>query len=401
MPLTDIAVRNAKPSAKAYKLADTAGMYLLVTPKGSRYWRLDYRFAGKRRTLALGVYPTVGLAGARGRREDARSLLEKGIDPNSNKKAVKRVLTIAHGNTFEAIAREWLEKQRNKFVAGYLVRITARLEQDVFPVIGSRPIKEIDAPELLEMLRKVEGRGVIETTRRLRQICGSVFRYGVTTGRADRDLSADLKGALQAPPRPVGHKTIPLDELPAFLLKLDAYDGDPRTRLALKLMVLTFVRTNELRAARWPEFENIEGANPLWRIPKERMKMKVEHLVPLAPQAVAVLRELRALPGSDDSPFLFPSGSREGYMSNNTMLFALYRLGYHSRATVHGFRALASTALNEMGFRPDIIECQLAHQEQNAVRRAYNRAQYLDERRTMMKTWAEYCLQEMPLITIA
>jgi len=183
---------------------------------------------------------------------------------------------------------------------------------------------------------------------------------------------------------------MPLDEVPTFLKALEAYDGDQRTRLALRLMVLTFARTTELRAARWSEIENLAGSEPLWRIPAERMKMKREHIVPLAPQAVAVLRELRALPGSDASPFLFPSPSREGYMSNNTMLYALYRMGYHGRATVHGFRSMASTALNEMGFRPDVIERQLAHQEQNAVRAAYNRAEYLNERRAMMKRWADH-----------
>ena len=210
-------------------------------------------------------------------------------------------------------------------------------ETDIFPQIGSRPITDIDAPELLEMLRKVEKRGVIETARRLRQLCGQVFRYAIVTGRAQHDPSADLRGALKSPGRPRGHKAMLLDEVPTFMHALGAYDGDARTRLALRLMVLTFARTTELRAARWSEFENLEGNDPLWRIPSERMKMKREHLVPLAPQAVAVLQELRALSRSADSPFLFPSPSRDGYMSNNTMLYALYRMGYHGRVTVHGF----------------------------------------------------------------
>jgi integrase len=210
------------------------------------------------------------------------------------------------------------------------------------------------------------------------------------TGRAKDDPSADLKGALGAPARKRGHKAMSRDELPNFLRALEAYDGDPRTRIALRLIILTFVRTGELRAARWSEFENLQGAEPLWRVPAERMKMKREHLVPLAPQVVALLRELRGLAGSDTSPFLFPSPSREGCISYNTMLYALYRLGYHSRATVHGFRAMASTALNEMGLPPDVIERQLAHQERNAVRAAYNRAEYLGERRAMMKYWADW-----------
>jgi integrase len=390
MHLTDTRVRNAKPQAKAYKLSDGGGMYLLVTPDGARYWRLDYRFAGKRRTLALGVYPIMTLSAARTGRDEARRLLTQDIDPNAAKKARKRATKVACENTFEAIAREWIANQRHRLAARYCALLLARLEVDVFPHIGSRPIAEIDAPELLDVLRRVEKRGVIETARRLRQICGQVFRYAIASSRAKHDPSADLRGALKSPGRPRGHKAMPLDEVPTFLKALETYDGDQRTRLALRLMVLTFARTTELRAARWSEIENIDGNEPLWRIPAERMKMKREHIVPLAPQAVAVLRELRELPGSGASPFLFPSPSRDRHMSNNTMLYALYRMGYHSRATVHGFRSMASTALNEMGFRPDVIERQLAHQEQNAVRAAYNRAEYLNERRAMMKRWADH-----------
>jgi len=268
--------------------------------------------------------------------------------------------------------------------------LLARFEADIFPQIGSRLITDIDAPELLGTLRMVERRGALETAGRLRQICGQVFRYAVATGRATRDPSVDLKGALSSPGRKRGHKAMSREELPGFLAAVGAYAGDPRTRLALRLVVLTFVRTIELRAARWSEFENLDTESALWRIPAERMKMKTEHIVPLAPQAIAVLRELRTLSGSDASPFLFPSPSREGFMSNNTMLFALYRMGFHGRATVHGFRAVASTVLNEMGFRPDVIERQLAHEERNRVRVAYNRAEYLGQRRGMMNRWADY-----------
>lgn len=390
MTLTDTRIRNAKPTSKPYKLSDGGGMYLFVIPGGARYWRLDYRFAGKRRTLALGIYPMVSLSNARSRRDEARALLAKDTDPGLAKKAAKRIAKLVCKNTFEAIAREWLDNQRNKFALQYRARLQARLETDIFPQIGSRPITDIDAPELLEMLRKVERRGVIETARRLRQLCGQVFRYAIVTGRAQHNPSADLRGALKSSPRSRGHKAMLVDEVPNFLRSLEAYDGDPRTRLALWLAVLTFVRTAELRAARWSEFENLEGNDPVWRIPAERMKMKREHIVPLAPQAIAVLQELRALSGSAASPFLFPSPSRDGFMSNNTMLYALYRMGYHGRATVHGFRAMASTALNETGFRPDVIERQLAHQEKNAVRAAYNRAEYLNERRAMMDHWANY-----------
>jgi integrase len=390
MALTDTRIRNAKPKGKAYKLSDGGGMYLLVIPDGRCYWRLDYRFAGKRRTLALGVYPIVSLSNARARREDARALLAKSIDPSAVKQATKRAAQLASKNTFEAVAQEWIANQRNRLAPRYRALLLARLEADIFPEIGSRPIGDIEVPEVLATLRKVEKRGVIETARRLRQICGQVFRYAIVTGRAKYDPSAALGGALGSPGRARGHRAMALNEVPNFLNALRAYDGDPRTRLALRLMVLTFARTTELRGAQWSEFENLEGNEPLWRIPAERMKMKREHIVPLAPQAVAVLRELRASPGSEASPSLFASPSREGYMSNNTMLYALYRMGYHGRATVHGFRAMASTALNEMGFRPDVIERQLAHQEQNAVRAAYNRAEYLHERRAMMNHWADH-----------
>jgi integrase len=390
MPLTDLRIRNTKLQAKAYKMSDGGGMYLLVMPDGARYWRLDYRFAEKRRTLALGVYPRVTLSDVRARREDARALLAKGIDPSAIKRAAKRTAKLAGENTFEAVAREWISNERKRLAPKYWALLLARLEADIFREIGSRPIADIDAPELLEALRKVESRGVIETARRLRQTCGQVFRYAIVTGRAKHDPSTALRGALGSPGRPRGHRAMALDEVPNFLNALGAYDGDLRTRFALELMVLTFARTIELRGAQWSEFENLEGNEPLWRIPAERMKMKREHIVPLAPQAETMLRELRALPGSEASPFLFPSPSREGYMSNNTMLYALYRMGYHGRATVHGFRAMASTALNEMGFRPDVIERQLAHQEQNAVRAAYNRAEYLSERRAMMNHWADH-----------
>ncbi len=391
MLLTDTRIRLTKRKDKAYKLSDGGGMYLLITPDGARYWRLDYRFAGKRRTLALGVYPTVTLASARMRREDARRLLAEGIDPNVVKKEIKLDAKLASENTFEIIAREWHSKQQKRLADRYCALLLARLEGDIFPQIGSRPIGEISAPELLDVLRKVENRGAVETARRLRQTCGQVFRYAIATRRAKDDPTAALRGAISAPRRSRGHKAMPLNEIPNFLRVLAGYDGDLRTRLALRLIVLTFARTTEIRAAKWSEFEKLDNeSQALWRIPAERMKMKREHIVPLAPQALAVLRELRTLAGSCATPYLFPSASREGHMSNNTMLYAMYRMGYHGRATIHGFRAMASTALNEMGFRPDVIERQLAHEEQNAVRAAYNRAEYLAERRAMMSHWADY-----------
>jgi integrase len=342
MTLTDTRIRNAKPKATAYKLSDGGGMYLLVTPDGARYWRMDYRFAGKRRTLAFGVYPVVTLSSARTHREQARLLLAQGADPSAAKKRTKRLAKLAGKNTFEAVAREWIANQRNRLSQRYCGLLLARLDADIFSQIGSRPIADINALDLLDALRRAERRGAIETALRLRQTCGQVFRYAIATGRAKDDPSVDLRGALKSPGRPSGHKAMSLDEVPKFLESLAVYDGEARTRLALRLMVLTFARTTELRAAQWSEFENLDGNEPLWRIPAERTKMKREHIVPLAPQAVAVLRELRALPDSENSPLLFRSPSREGHMSNNTMLYALYRVGYHRRATVHAFRAMAS-----------------------------------------------------------
>jgi integrase len=390
MSLTDTRIRNAKATEKSFKLSDGGGLYLLVTLAGARYWRMDYRFAGKRRTLAVGVYPLVTLSAARDRREAARALLAKDVDPSTAKRTAKRISKLANDNSFNAVAREWIENQRLRLAPRYRALILSRLEADIFPQIGSKPVADIGALELLDVIRKVEKRGVLETARRLRQICGQVFRYAIVTGRAKHDPSADLRGALRSPGRPRGHKAMPLKEVPIFLQALAHYDGDLKTQLALRLMVLTFARTTELRGANWSEFENLDGMEPLWRIPAERTKMKREHIVPLAPQATAILRELRSIPNSSLSTFVFASRSREGFMSNNTMLYALYRMGYHGRATVHGFRAMASTALNEMGFRPDVIERQLAHQEQNAIRASYNRAEYLPERRTMMDFWADY-----------
>jgi hypothetical protein len=282
MPLTDTRLRNAKPAAKSYKLSDGGGMYLLVTPDGSRYWRMDYRFAARRRTLALGVYPTVTLATARARREEARAMLAQGIDPSVAKKARMQAAKLASENTFEAVAREWLDRQRSRLAARYCALVLARLEADIFPQIGSRPIASIGAPELLEALRKVEKRGVTETARRLRQTCGQVFRYAVATGRAEDDPIPALRGALGSPGRQRGHKAMTLNDVPNFLTALEMYDGDPRTRLALRLMVLTFARTTELRAARWSEFEKLDEDEPLWRISADRMKMKREHIVPTA-----------------------------------------------------------------------------------------------------------------------
>lgn len=385
MPLTDVAIRNAKARAKPYKLAAGGGLYVLVTPDGGKYWRLKYRFAGKEKLLALGVYPDVRGAEAREKRDAAKHQLKEHLDPSAVRKAQKYATATATANTFEAIAREWIELQRNRWTADHAARVLGSLEDEVFLDLGARPISDIMAPELLATLRKIEARGALETAQRVLQRCDAVFRYAVTTGRAERSPAADLKGALKAPKRS-NRAALSAADLPEFLRKLDAYDGQLQTRLALKLQVLTWVRPGELRAAEWAEFD-VDKAE--WRIPAERMKMRAPHVVPLSRQAIAVLEELRPLTGK--GRFLFPNQHTPGAcISDNTMLYALYRMGYHSRATGHGFRATASTILNEQGWRADAIERQLAHAERNKVRAAYHRSEYLEERRKMMQAWADF-----------
>lgn len=386
--LSDVACRSAKPAEKPYKLADGGGLYLFITPAGGKLWRADYRHNGKRRTASFGSYPAVSLATARKAREDLKGQLSAQVDPAQVKRSERRARQALAANNFEKIAREWFAAKAQSWLPRYGQRVMDRLEADVFPPLGRLPITEIEPPDVLEALRKVEARGALEIAKRDMQMIGQIFRFAIASGRAKRDPTQDLRGALKSPKRVEHRRALPHGDLPGFLRALDAYDGEPMTKHALKLMVLTFVRTGELRAARWAEFEGLDGPEPLWRIPAARMKMRFEHLVPIAPQVVAVLQDLRPLAGRN--PHLFPSPGKEGFMSNNTMLFAMYRMGYHGRATVHGFRGMASTWLNEAGYNPDWIERQLAHDERNEVRGAYNSAQYLAGRRQMMRDWADF-----------
>ena len=383
--LSDARARNAKPRTKHYKISDGEGLFLLIMPSGAKYWRLKYFFGGKEKTLALGVYPDVSLADARERRAEARKLLAAGIDPGEAKKEAKRQVALKAANSFETVAREWFEQRKHEWAETSAELVLARIERHILPRLGARPVAEITPPEVLGMLRVVEGNGTLETARRVMQICGQVFMYAIATGRAIRNPVPDLRGALKTPV--VKHYAfLKAGDLPEFLSKLDGYDGDIQTKLALKLLLLTFVRTNELRGAEWKE---INWDKTEWRIPADRMKMREIHLVPLSRQAIAVLRELQTLTGNRH--LLFPNRqSPSRYMSENTMLYALYRMGYHSRTTAHGFRSTASTILNENGFGADVIERQLAHSERNTVRAAYNHAQYLPERRKMMQWWADY-----------
>jgi integrase len=390
MPLNDLIIRNAKPLAKAYKLSDEKGLFLLVHPNGSRYWRFKYYFGGKEKLLALGVYPEVKLIEARERRDQARKLLDNHIDPSAAKKLSKQTIFLAAENSFQAIACEWHLKFLATWTEDHAKRIITRLENDIFPWLGKRPINEITAPELLSALRRVEKRGAIDTAHRIMQNCGQIFRYGIATGRAQRDVAADLRGALS----PVKKSHLPTitdpKEIGHLLRAINGYRGHFITKCALRLAPLVFVRPGELRQAEWSEF-NFETKE--WRIPAGKMKMREMHIVPLSTQVIAILEELKPLTG--EGRYLFP-GIRYPTrpMSDNTVNCALRRMGYtNDEMTGHGFRSMASTLLNEQGWNRDAIERQLAHGERNHIRAAYNYAEYLPERRKMMQHWADYLTQ--------
>jgi integrase len=381
--LNDTRVRAAKSREKAFKLSDERGLFLLVTPSGGRLWRFKYRVHGREKLISLGTYPDVTLKRAREKRDAARKLLADGIDPSVQRQAERAALA----QSFEGVAKEWLELQTKSLAPETISILTARLDSGLYPYIGSRPISAITAQELLGALRRIEARGRHETAHRVRALAGRVFRYAVATGRAQHDIAADLIGALA----PVKSKNFASVTDPArvgeLMRAIHGYSGHPVTTLALKLAPLVFVRPGELRAAEWPEFD-LENAE--WRIPGERMKMGEPHLVPLSRQALAILRELE--PFARGRRYLFPSlRTHDRPMSDNTINAALRRMGYTSEEqTGHGFRSMASTLLNEQGFPPDVIELQLAHTERNKVRAAYNKAQRLPERRRMMQAWADY-----------
>jgi integrase len=387
MALTQVGIRNTKPREKAYKLTDEKGLFLFVTPSGGKYWRFKYRFGGKEKKLAFGVYPEVSLAEAREKRDQARKMVANDVDPGVVKQAARNAIVQAAENSFQLVALEWYAKFSTKWVASHGDRTLRRLEKNVFPWIGNRPVCEIKAPELLTVLRRIENRGAIETAHRIHQICGQVFRYAIATGKAERDVSSDLRGALP-PTRKRHHATIVEPKKIAELLKaIQSYEGYFVTKCALQLAPLFFVRPGELRKAEWSEF-NFETAE--WRIPAEKMKMRATHIVPLSAQAILILRELETLTGN--SQYVFPSiRTLRRPMSDNTVLGALRRLGYSKdEMTGHGFRSMASTLLNEQGWNRDAIERQLAHAERNNIRAAYNYAEYLPERRKMMQHWADY-----------
>jgi integrase len=394
MPLTDAKIRNTKPDDKPIKLTDGGGLYLEVRPTGAKLWRYRYRIAGKENVFAVGEYfndkrgEHISLDDARTERDKARALVKQGIHPSHNRQAARLATHAENANTFEAVAREWIAKKKPGWAPYYLRQVERFLESDVFPYVGNLPIRNVTAAHLLEIVRRIEGRGAETVALLVRQWSSAIFRYAVATLRADTDPAAALKGAIHRPK--VEHrKPLSRDQIGDFVKALEGYAGYRTTVIALRLMLLTFVRTVELRGAQWTEID-LDRAE--WRIPAERMKMREPHIVPLSRQAVELLRELHTFTGGRG--MLFPNyRNPKTCMTATTLNRALERMGFNGKDSIgfsaHGFRATASTILNEIGFRPDVIERQLAHAERNKVRASYNQAEYLEERRAMMQQWAD------------
>lgn len=385
--LTDAKMRVRERPLRPKKIADGDGLFILINPNGKKLWRFSYRFHGKQKTMAFGRYPAVSIFEARKRKDAAREKLAAGQDPAETHKAEKRRARVAAGNTFRVVAEEWFSIQKLRLAESYSIRMRTRLDGDLLAVLGERPIADIEPIEVLDALRKIEARGAIEMAKRVMQMASAIFKYGVATARCRRDPTADISGALLPSPPAKSRKALKADQLSEFLDRLRCSGVQRMTQIALELLILTLARTDEIRFAQWEEFEGLDGPQPIWRISAERMKMDREHLVPLSQAAVLLLKELRAL--AEKSTFLFPSKTRSGVISENAMLFAMYRLGYHGRATVHGFRKTASTALNEQQFNRDMIELQLSHVE-GSVRGIYNAAEWLPGRRSMLCWWADY-----------
>ena len=387
VPLTDMKVSKAKAKEKSIALFDGGGLFLLVTSSGGKLWRFKYRYDGKQKLIAFGAYPEISLLDARRRRDDARRLLANNVDPGVVRKAQKQA-KIEDTETVEVIAREWHEKFKSKWTEGHAIKIIHALERDVFPWIGTRPIKEIKAPELLTVLRRVESRGVLEGAHRIRGLCSQFFRYAISTGRAERNPAQDLIGSL--PPAKEKHLAAITEpkKVAELLRAIDGYSGSYVVKCAMQLSPLVFTRPGELRHMEWAE---VDFDNALWSIPAEKMKMREAHLVPLSKQAIKILEEVKKLTGA--SKYAFPSGRTfDRPMSNNAVLAALRRMGYtKDEMTPHGFRAMARTIIDEvLEVRPDFIEAQLAHRVSDPLGRSYNRTQHLNERRKMMQKWANY-----------
>lgn len=383
--LTDSHARNAKPKDKAYKLTDGNGLLLLVKPNGKKHWRYRYELDGKENMLAVGDYPQLGLKQAREVRDWARNLVKQGRHPSQQRRADKFAEMESASNTFAAIAREWIGQNEGRWTPYYAKQVRTVLGNDVFPNIGKLPIQDVKPAYIFKLLKKVTERDAPTVALLIRQVCSSIFRYAVATLRAEYDPCASLKGAIAR--KPVRHKTaLAKEEIAGLLANVDQSSGTPWVRISIKLLLMTFVRPGELRRAEWSEFDLTKAE---WRIPAEHMKKREPHIVPLSRQALNLLHELRAI--SQDRPQLFPNRrDPKRVMSQTTMNRYLERIGYKGKFSAHGFRATASTLLNEMGYRPDVIEKQLAHRERNQVRASYNHASYMDERKAMMQQWADF-----------
>ena len=387
MKLTDSIIKAAKAKEKAYSLPDGQGLVLFVQPSGAKWWRFRYRFNGKGKMLSLGIYPEVSLASTRKKHSELRELLAQGIDPSLHRQEQKQLKSIAAANSFESVARDWWDYWKDARTERHAKYVLRRLETDVFPVMGMKSVNELAAPVIVMTIKRIESRGAMDIAKRALNTISQVMRYAVAHGMAERNPAADIRPSdVLKPTNKSNYARLGEKDLPELLSKIEVYDGQPLTRLALQLMALTFVRTGELIGAKW---EEIELDRKQWRIPAERMKMRTSHIVPLSEQAIVILKQIQLLSG--DNPLLFPSERRDGKtMSNNTILFALYRMGYHSRMTGHGFRGIASTILHERGYNHDHIELQLAHAKRNAVSAAYDHAKYLEPRARMMQDWADY-----------
>jgi len=387
MALTAMAVKQAKPKEKRYNLKDEHGLYLEVSPSGGRWWRLRYWLDGRENRLSLGTYPVVSLAEAREKCLEVKKQIAAGIDPSQSRKDKKQAQKVDEASSFKTVAEAWLAKKSGQWTEGHAETVRQRLEANIFPALGDLSVKSITAPQMLEVLRLIEQRGALEVARRVRGICSQIFRFAIACGLGDQDPAAPLIGALQPPPKKHYPSITDPKQVGQLLLSIDSYQGSQIVYCAFKLSPLLFVRPGELRQAEWSEFD-FEAAE--WRIPKEKMKMRNPHIVPLSRQALEIFESLKPLTGS--GRYVFPAMTTSlRPMSENTINMALRRIGYtKEEMTAHGFRSMASTLLNEQGWNRDAIERQLAHNERNNVRAAYNYAEYLPERRKMMQVWADY-----------
>jgi len=385
--LTELGIKKSKSSIKEKKLYDGKGLYLLLHTNGSKYWRVKYRFLDKEKVFSLGVWPNISLTDARKIRNEVKIVLKSGQDPNVVKNNILLNKQVDQLNTFKAVADEWLLIKEKEWKQNNFQDVKRAIENHLYPDLGHRPLSEITSAELLLVLKKIEGQGKYEATRRARQKCEAIFRYANLSQRCENNPASNLKGALASPKKKKFNALNP-EELPEFLIKLNEYNGSIITKLALRLVLFTLARTAEIRFATWNEFD-LESSEPLWRVPKERMKMGIEHHVPLSSQALRVIKQVRKYSEGDHYVFHQINNPNKP-MSENTMLYAIYRMGYRSHATVHGFRATISTLLNEKEYNADVIERLLSHQEKNKVRDSYNRAEYLPQRKKYLQWLGDY-----------